>query len=90
MRGEVVGATPVEVVVWSVPFARPKARLSMPGYRPVQVGLRRDRKPLARLWDLLTFRWRRAFALVPAAHHEVLLVQDHGPAGTWTPEDVPD
>jgi hypothetical protein len=88
MRGRAVGATPVEVVLWSVPFAHPEARLTMPGFRGVQINLRRDRRPLRRFGEFLTFRWRRAFALSPGAHHEVLLVPDHGPAGTWGPEEV--
>jgi hypothetical protein len=90
MRGQAVGATPAEVVVWSVPFSRPTARLTLPGYRPAQIALRKDRHPLRRAWEFLTFRYKRAFALVPNAHHEVLLVPQHGPAGTWGAEDVPE
>ncbi len=85
-----VGATPTEVIVVSVPFSRPKVRLTMPGYRPMVVQLHKDKKPLHRLWDLLTFRFRRALALVPTSSHEVILIEVHGPAGTWTPDDVPD
>ena len=85
-----VGATPTEIVVVSIPFSRPKVRLTMPGYRPMVVQLRKDKKPVRRVWELLTFRPRRALALVPNTSHEVIMIEVHGPAGTWTPEDVPD
>ncbi|MFH1469841.1 MAG: hypothetical protein ABIO70_35990 [Pseudomonadota bacterium] len=90
MRGQVVGATPTEVVVWSAPFTRPSARLTLPGYRPTRITLHKDRHPLRRVLDLITLHPRKAFALVPNAHHEVLLIPEHEPAGTWGPEDVPE
>jgi hypothetical protein len=90
-RGErTLGATPTEVVVWSIPFSRPKLRLTMPGYRPMEVELRRDKRPLRRGWELLTFRYRRGLALVPNVHHQVIMIPVHGPAGTWTSDDLPD
>jgi hypothetical protein len=82
--------TPTEVLVWSIPFSRPRLELTMPGYRPMLVELRKDKKPMRRAWELLTFRYRRALALVPNGHHEVIMVPAHGPAGTWTSHDVPD
>ena len=84
-----VGSTPYEIKVRSLPFHRPELRLHMPGYRTTTVELHRDRQPLKRVWEFLTLRWRRAFALVPNITHEVLLIEEHGPAGTWTPEGVP-
>jgi hypothetical protein len=82
--------TPTEVVVWSVPFSRPEVELTMPGYRPMLVELRKDKKPARRAWEFLTFRYRRALALVPNSRHQVIMVPAHGPAGTWTSDDVPD
>jgi len=88
MGSREVGSTPVDVVVWSVPFQHPKARLTFPGYRAMEVDLGPDREPLKRTWDLLSLHWKRAFALVPAGSHEVLLVRRHGPAGSWTSEEA--
>ncbi len=87
---DTIGSTPTELLVWSIPFSRPELRLTMPGYRPTVVDLRKDKKPLLRLWELLTFRYKRAFAIVPNSAHQVLMVPVHGPAGTWSPEDIPD
>jgi len=89
-RGQAIGATPTEVVVWSIPFSRPKLRLTMPGYRPMVVELYRDKRPLRRSWEFVTFRYKRAFALVPNSTHQVIMVPEHNAAGTWTPDDVPD
>ncbi len=90
-RGQrTLGPTPTELVIWSIPFSRPKLRLTMPGYRPMVVELRKDKKPLKRSWEFLTFRYKRAFAIVPNVHHQVILVPVHGPAGTWTSDDIPD
>jgi hypothetical protein len=87
---ETIGATPTEIVIWSIPFSRPELWLTMPGYRPMVVQLHKDKKPARRFWEFVTFRYKRAFAQVPSAHHQVILVPVHGPAGTWTSEDVPD
>lgn len=90
-RGEkTLGSTPTEIVVWSVPFSRPELRLTMPGYRPMVVELHKDKKPVRRTWEFFTFRYKRAFAQVPNSQHQVIMVPVHGPAGTWTSEDVPD
>lgn len=85
-----VGPTPVEVTVWSVPFTHPTARVVLPGYRPMEVDLSADRRPCRRLGELLTLRWRKGLGLAPASTHEVMLVRQHGPLGTWDVEDVPE
>ena len=84
------GTTPVEVVLWSFPFSwkQPRARLTFPGYRPVTLDLSVDRRPLKRVVELLTLRWRKAFALIPASDHEVQMIQRHGPVGSWDPDDI--
>ncbi|MBN1334937.1 MAG: PEGA domain-containing protein [Deltaproteobacteria bacterium] len=85
----VIGSTPVEIVVWSVPFTHPSATVTLAGYRPSVIDLRADRRPARRAWEFLTFRWKQAFAREPGQAHEVLLVPRHGPVGTWTEEDIP-
>lgn len=89
MNRVVAGTTPVELELPVNPLRRPTARVSFPGHRAVTLEVGRDRRAARRLWYLLTFRWRRAFCLVPTASHEVILVPQHGGAGTWTEEDVP-
>lgn len=66
--------TPAEVPVRWVPWRRATVVVAAPGYRVVRVPLRLGWGPLS----------PRRVAPV-----RVLLVPDHGPAGTWTPEDVP-
>ena len=68
---EPLGATPLELRVWWVPFWRQEVRVSMAGYRSVEIPLRRH---LGWFPQLTT--------------HEVRLVEEHGPAGTWTEEEA--
>jgi hypothetical protein len=89
MGPRLLGPTPVEIVVWSVPFTRPTADLALSGYRTMSIDLAADRRPARRAWEFLTLRWKRAFARVPGSAHRVVLVPRHGPAGTWTEGDVP-
>ncbi len=88
MGAEVLGRTPVELTLWSIPLTHPTALVTLPGYRGMRINLAPDRRPLRRLSELLCLRWRRAFALVPGAVHEVVLIPHHGPVGTWDPEEL--
>ncbi len=83
-----LGPTPVEIVVWGVPFTHPTATVSLAGYRTLELDLGADRRPARRAWEFLTLRWGRAFARVPGSAHEAVLVPRHGPAGTWTEGDA--
>ena len=85
-----VGLTPVQVKVWDIPLTRPAARIALSDYRTVNLDLRREIRPWARARHLLMLRWRHALARGPTASHLVLLVPRHGPAGTWSAEEVPD
>jgi hypothetical protein len=85
-----VGLAPVQVKVWDIPLTRPVARIALGEYRTVNLDLRREIRPWARPRLLLMLRWRQAFARGPMAAHLVLLVPRHGPAGTWSAEEVPD
>lgn len=82
------GTTPTTVTLWSVPFRPHVARVTFPGYRAVDVDLGPDRRPAARLVDLVLLRPGRALGWVPAGSHEVILVRRHGPAGSWSAEEV--
>lgn len=93
LDGKVRGVTPVEfTTVWVPPVTRtvPKAyrlRVTMPGHRPVTTSLRDD----VRLWRYIIhpFRVRMILGLEPRSVRRYVMVATHGPAGTWTPEEVP-
>ena len=88
-RRGAAGLAPVAVQIWDVPLSRPGVRIALVDYRTVHLDLRREIRPFDRLRDVVMLRWSRAFSRAPRATHHVVLVPRHGPAGTWSPEDVP-
>ncbi len=70
-RGEELGATPIELDVWKLPFSPQRVTLSLAGYRTVELPLN---------YKLGWFRMRTT--------QQMVLVPEHGAAGTWTPEDA--
>ncbi|MEQ1504558.1 MAG: hypothetical protein ABMB14_20130 [Myxococcota bacterium] len=79
--------TPADVTLRWVPFGHQRVVVSAPGYRTLEVDLRREE-----------IRWSR-FLIGTLAHPATLsgrprgevrfvLVPDHGPAGTWTPDQI--
>ena len=85
-RGSVV--TPAEVVFRYVPFQRQTIRVTAQGHRPIEIDLR-ERE--IRAWRYVTDVVFRPATLAGRSRGEVrvVLVPEHGPAGTWTEADVP-
>jgi hypothetical protein len=84
-RGTVI--TPTDVVFRWVPFGHQVITATADGYRPLELDLR-DHEILGRryLTDTL-FRPATLFGR-PRGEVKLLLVPEHGPVGTWTPDDV--
>jgi hypothetical protein len=85
-RGTVV--TPTEVTLRYVPFGHQRVRVRAPGYRVLEVDLRRTEIRLGRYFsDSL---WRPA-TLAGGSRGTVrfVLVPEHGPVGTWEADEVP-
>lgn len=84
------GITPVEFKVGWVPmfFKQYNLRLQLPGYRTVESSLRDDVRLGAPVWRAV---WHPGEALdrTPLHQYRFILISDHGPAGTWTPDEVP-
>ena len=88
MDGEMVGVTPTELQVRWVPFRSNELQLKLPRRRSVTLDLHKDVGLMRLCWEVLSFRWGKLLGRVPRTHHRAHFVQNHGPAGTWTPEDV--
>lgn len=82
-------ATPETARFRWVPFGKQVVRVTAPGYRALEIDLVRPGGEIT-LWRVIrarvfrpwtTFRPQRAVGRV-----EFVLVSEHGPAGTWTPE----
>lgn len=103
--GKRKGVTPVEFMTVSSPHVRSgrrrhRLKVSLPGYRPMVT----DLGPHTGLWHHLfrPFAGRPLACLVPPygdikdgrclsprTSLTFVLIEEHGPAGTWGPEDVP-
>lgn len=85
--GRVV-VTPVEVDLRWAPFGHQPIVARAVGYRPLELDLRRDEIRLGRLVGTTlghpSTLWGR-----PRGEIRLLLVREHGPAGTWDPADLP-
>lgn len=65
---------PADIPVRWAPFDRPELLCTAVGYREVTVPLRLGMGP---------------FGLRKPRRVEISLIEEHGPSGTWTEEDVP-
>ncbi|MFT5585661.1 MAG: hypothetical protein ACI9VR_003254 [Cognaticolwellia sp.] len=73
-------------------------QVSLPGYRTLHTTIGQDARAWRHLlhplrggaWECLIppFQWRGGKCVAPHSRREVVLVADHGPTGTWTPEDA--
>jgi hypothetical protein len=85
---EMVGVTPTQLKVRWVPFTDNKVQLRMPKRRAVTLDLHEDFGPGGFLWEVLTFQYGKLLGKTPRTYHRAHFVHKHGPAGTWTPQDV--
>ncbi len=69
-------------------FASTKVDVRLPGYRSVTTSLR-GVGTASFVTDFLSLHWARALGLRPRAGVEIRLSPDHGPVGTWEPDEVP-
>jgi zona occludens toxin (predicted ATPase) len=79
--------TPETVPFRWYPFAHQRVVVSAPGYRTVEMDLGR-RGGEVTFWHVIRARMRvfRNLGERTAQRVEVVLVPEHGPSGTWTPE----
>lgn len=83
---ELVGIAPYDVTVRA--FSGPsQIRVELPGYRPYELELKSERRVLSRVRYALTHP-AVSLGREPPPDRTLVLIPEHGPAGTWTPEDV--
>jgi hypothetical protein len=80
--------TPLEAKLRWAPFSKQEVVATAPGYRPLTVDLRDHEIRLWRLVGTTLFR-PATIGGAPRGEVELVLVPDHGPAGTWTEDQVP-
>ena len=86
--GEEIGTTPMETTLQWYPFKRMPLEVRLPNYRPVFLSA--DKQINARILtrEIVTFRYKKLLGRTPRTTHHVHLIREHGPAGTWTPDDA--
>ena len=84
LDGMTLGVTPLDLKVPYRPFflSPRQLRMSMPRHRPMTVHLGREARLDSRLRQLL-FHPAVAFGIRDSPTLEVLLIESHGPVGTW-------
>ncbi len=86
LDNEPAGIAPVPITIRA--FSGPRdVRVELPGYRPLELELRGERRLVARLRYALTHPGV-VLGTSPPPIRTLVLIPEHGPAGTWTPEDV--
>lgn len=85
---KVIGPAPQQVRFLYLPGRPMRVRVEKRGYRPLVFEASETVRLRSFIGDFLTFRYRRMVGLTPRATVKVLLIREHGPAGTWTAEDV--
>lgn len=81
-----VGDSPV---VLKIPmFGSTYVEARMPGYRTLDTELR-GVGTMSFVSDFLLLHWAKSFGFRPKAQVELRLMSEHGPVGTWDPDQVP-
>lgn len=81
-------ATPSETTLRWKPFSKQEITVRAVGYRPLTIDLRRSEVRLSRYIRDALFR-PRTWRGEPRGEIELVLVPEHGGAGTWTADEVP-
>mgnify|MGYP005677587869 CR=1 FL=1 len=87
-KEESLGKTPMEYTFWWYPGRRIPITVQYFGYRTSILDVHRSISPLIIADDIIHIRILRLLGLTPRNVHSAVLVPEHGPAGTWTPEDA--
>ena len=87
-KEESIGKTPMEYTFWWYPGRRIPITVEYFGYRTSVLDVHRSISPLIIADDIIHFRIRRLIGRQIRNMHNAVLVPEHGPAGTWTPEDA--
>ena len=87
-KKEKLGQAPIEITYFWFPFRKFPLKAELNGYRTVNFDASKTISSRIILGDILHLRIQRLLGLKPRNTHTILLIREHGPAGTWTPEDA--
>jgi len=87
-RGAAVGTAPIELTTLWLPFRDMSVEVQLPGFRGTVVDLSRDIGPLRATGEFLSLRWGRLFGFRARTVHQIRMIPEHGPVGTWSAEEA--
>ena len=87
-KEENLGKTPMDYTFWWYPGRRIPLSIQYFGYRSSVIDVHRSISPLIVADDIVHFRLLRLLGIRTRNTHGAVLVPEHGPAGTWTPEEA--
>jgi hypothetical protein len=81
-------ALPADVKVRYVPFGHQRIQAAADGFRTLEIDLRKEE---VRLFSLIVGTLAHPSTLWgrPRGEVRLVLMPEHGPAGTWTPDEIP-
>lgn len=85
-NGETV-ITPQTVTLKVAPFGKQVVRVSAPGYRTLEVDLRKGEVTLPRYFGDVLFHPGAVLGYETRGEIVFVMVADHGPVGTWSEEE---
>ena len=87
-KEESIGKTPLEHTFWWYPGKRIPVTIQYFGYRTSPLDIHRSISPLIITDDIIHLRMLKLLGIRSRNTHNAVLIPEHGPAGTWTPEDA--
>ncbi len=87
-NGNNIGKTPFEHTFWWYPTRKLSVTVQYFGYRSSVLDVHRSISPLVIADDIIHFRWLKLVGTNSRTTFHAVMVPEHGPAGTWTPEDA--
>ncbi len=83
-----LGDTPVEITFWWFPFRPFPITAKLNGYRPMKFEAGNSLSSRLIMRDIFGLRIKRLLGIETRNIHTIQLIREHGPAGTWTPEEA--
>ena len=87
-KGEELGTTPLELGFWWAPFRPYPLTVHLNGYRSFEFQAGRSLSVRTITQDIIRFRWKRLIGTETRSSYRLQLIREHGPAGTWNPEEA--
>jgi hypothetical protein len=83
-----IGTTPLEKTIIWYPFLQIPMEIRLPNYRSVNFNAQDQLSVRKITLDIFTFRYKKWLGIEPRVVHNIYMIREHGPTGTWTPEDA--